>query len=194
MTTKLLASGVAAVAAIGAAATGMTPVAIASTGPEGTPGAHHAMPITRGPSPQAPDSDSPEDSEAPQGTQTSEARDAAEVPGPAEVPALKKSTIFFIPDYGSGRSTPESTPSPGSDSWPTAGEPESVESSQSTPESLSSPKSDKSLTADEPESGQSTPAEVVDFRSDDEWSIISVSQSTEGMPSRPESEGFPPEG
>jgi hypothetical protein len=42
MTTKLLASGIAAITAVGAAATGMTPVAMASTGPAGI----HVQPVT----------------------------------------------------------------------------------------------------------------------------------------------------
>jgi hypothetical protein len=52
MTAKLLASGMAAVAAIGAAATGMTPVAMASTGPAGI-----QVPIALGPYAQAGDDD-----------------------------------------------------------------------------------------------------------------------------------------
>jgi hypothetical protein len=85
MTTKLLASGVAAVAAIGAAATGMTPVAMASTGPEVPPGAYHAVLITRGQFPQASGDDSVEGSEV-QAAQAPEAQDLEGAQTPAEAP------------------------------------------------------------------------------------------------------------
>jgi hypothetical protein len=64
MTAKPLARRVAVVAAIGAAAAGMTPVAMATTGQAG----RQALPITRGPYAQAPDSDSGNNTDGPEWT------------------------------------------------------------------------------------------------------------------------------
>jgi hypothetical protein len=60
MTAKPLARRVAVIAAIGAAAAGMTPVAMATTGQAGL----QALPITRGPYAQTPDSNSEDDGRA----------------------------------------------------------------------------------------------------------------------------------
>jgi hypothetical protein len=197
MTTKLLASGVAAVAAIGAAATGMTPVAMASTGPEGTPGAHHAVPITRGPFPLAPDSDSTEGSEA-RAAQASEDAQAPASKGTQtleDVQAQKEGSVSFfpeVPDYASdlGPDSPLSTDR--SDIWSTKSQPALSEPDDwSTSEFPATDGHDNSLAADEPASGRTMPERALSAPGDDDRPAAASGQmaSAADDESRPQTPG-----